>query len=145
MPSRPRQAARGIHLQDIGRFKSTVLDRPVASCSPRSRSLYLIQRSFPESRAIPISHLLIIGAIFVVLLLFAAAFVVQQVDTLKKIRAVRPKSLLEKFSTGSGALDTGKFREIVMSGGGGERAEGVQSLVKEGTSSAAPAGEHLEL
>ena len=88
---------------------------------------------------------MIIAAIFVVLLLFGAAFIVQQIDTLRKIQAVRPKSLLEKFSAGSGALDTGKFRKIVMSGGEGELAEGVHSLLKEGASSAAPGGNNLEL
>ena len=69
----------------------------------------------------------------------------QQVAALRKNQALKPKSLLEKFSAGGRGMDTDKFREIVMSGGERDSGEGVQSLLKEGAASAAPCGNNLEL
>ncbi len=75
-------------------------------------------------------NMLVIGAVFIVLLLIIAGFVSQQFSTAQKIQeSKRPKNLLEKMNTGIGALDTAKFRQIVMESGPDESGSQVESLL----------------
>ncbi len=63
-------------------------------------------------------NMLVIAAVFILLLLLIAGFVSQQFSTALKIKeSQRPKNLLEKMNTGIGALDTAKFRQIVIDSG----------------------------
>jgi len=71
----------------------------------------------------------IIFAIFLLLIIILAVFVTQQFQTAKKVVSQKPKSLLERMSSGGGALNTEKFRQIVMEGGPQELQDSVESLV----------------
>jgi len=76
--------------------------------------------------------MLIIAAVFILLLLIVAGFVSQQLNTAQRIKeSKRPKSLLEKMNRGIGALDTAKFRQIVMEGGPDELSGKVEALIDE--------------
>jgi tetratricopeptide (TPR) repeat protein len=78
------------------------------------------------------ANMLIVAVIFIVLLLIIAGFVSQQFSTAQKIvENKRPKSLLEKMNKGIGALDTDKFRQIVMEGGPDELSGQVEALIDE--------------
>lgn len=86
-------------------------------------------------------NLVIVAAIFVVILMIVAGFVSQQFSTAQQINeSKRPKSLLEKMNKGIGALDTDKFRQIVMEGGPDELSDQVESLVAEGDRTSASTG-----
>ena len=87
-------------------------------------------------------NILIIGAVFIVLMLIIAGFVSQQLNTAQKIKeSKRPKNLLEKMNTGIGALDTAKFRQIVMESGTDDIGGQVESLLDENDQAkAAPSG-----
>jgi tetratricopeptide (TPR) repeat protein len=77
-------------------------------------------------------NMLVIGAVFIVLLLIIAGFVSQQLNTAQKIKeSKRPKNLLEKMNKGIGALDTAKFRQIVMDSGPDAFGGQVESLLDE--------------
>ena len=77
-------------------------------------------------------NLMIIAAIFIVLLLIIAGFVSQQFTTAQQIQEnKRPKSLVEKMNRGIGAMDTDKFRQIVMEGGPDELSGQVEALIDE--------------
>ncbi|HUU30181.1 MAG TPA: hypothetical protein VM123_20445 [archaeon] len=65
----------------------------------------------------------IIAIVFFILIFIIAIFVAQQFYAAQQIRAKSPKTLIEKLSSkGLGALDTDKFKEIVLSGGSEEPA-----------------------
>ena len=72
-------------------------------------------------------NVIIVAGIFIVILVILAGFVAQQFFTVQKIKASRPKTLLEKMGGGVGAMDTNRFKEIVMSSGSEESQ--VESLV----------------
>ena len=72
-------------------------------------------------------NIIIIAGIFIVILVILAGFVAQQFFTVQKIKASRPKTLLEKMGGGVGAMDTNRFKEIVMSSGSEDSQ--VESLV----------------
>lgn len=66
-------------------------------------------------------NLLVVAAIFLFILFIIAVFITQQFYTVQQLRAKEPKSLIEKLAgRGIGALNTDKFKEIVLSGGGEE-------------------------
>ena len=91
-------------------------------------------------------NILIIAAIFIIIMLIAVGFIAQQFYNVQKLAASRPKTLIEKIaSKGVGALDTDKFKEIVMSAPT-ENVPGVESLIDKkedssGLSSTGKAGE----
>ena len=72
-------------------------------------------------------NLIIIAVIFIIIFAILAGFIAQQFYTVQKIKATRPKTLLEKMGGGAGALATDKFKAIVMSSG--PQASQVESLV----------------
>ncbi len=77
-------------------------------------------------------NMLVIAAIFIVLLLIIAGFVSQQFNTAQQIQEnKRPKNLLEKMNKGIGALDTAKFRRIVMDSAPDETGSQVEQLLGE--------------
>ena len=71
----------------------------------------------------------LIFTIFIIVIVIISVFIAQQFQTAKKISAQKPKTLLERMSAGGGALNTEKFRRIVMESGPQELQQGVQSLV----------------
>lgn len=83
------------------------------------------------------SQLLIVGIIFLAILLFFGIFISQQIYAIQKVRDARtPKSLMEKLSSkGIGALNTDKFREIVMSEGSDSGTESSVQPLFQGESS----------
>ena len=74
-------------------------------------------------------NVLIIAVIFIIILLVGIGFITQQFYAVQKVAASKPKTLIEKMaSSGLGALDTDKFKDIVMSAPS-ENAPGVESLI----------------
>ena len=64
---------------------------------------------------------LVVAAIFLFILFIIAVFITQQFYAVQQLRAKGSKSLIEKLAgKGIGALDTDKFKEIVLSSGGQE-------------------------
>jgi len=81
-------------------------------------------------------NLFVIGAIFFLLLFFIAIFIAQQFYNVQKVSEAKPKTLIEKLrARGIGALDTDKFKKIVMSSPS-EESTGVEPLVERDTLSA---------
>ena len=82
-------------------------------------------------------NVLIVAVIFAVILIIAVGFITQQFYAVQKVVASKPKTLIEKMSaSGLGALETDRFKEIVMSVPS-ENASGVESLIGESDSGSA--------
>ncbi len=88
-------------------------------------------------------NMLVIAAVFILLLLLIAGFVSQQFSTALKIKEnQRPKNLLEKMNSGIGALDTAKFRQIVIDSGPDESGVLTDTLLDQDSPGAGiPSGE----
>ena len=62
------------------------------------------------------TNILIVAAIFIIVLIVAVLFIAQQLYTIQKVVAARPKTLVEKMTSSSiGPLDNDRFKEIMMS------------------------------
>jgi len=82
-------------------------------------------------------NVLIIAVIFAIILIIAVGFIAQQFYAVQKVAASKPKTLIEKMSSsGLGALETDRFKEIVMSASS-ENSPGVESLLEESDSGSA--------
>ncbi|MBW7996194.1 MAG: hypothetical protein FVQ81_06420 [Candidatus Glassbacteria bacterium] len=88
-------------------------------------------------------NMIAIAAIFILILLIVAGFVSQQFAAAQQIKENKlPKSLLEKTNKGIGALDTGKFRQIVMASGPDELSDQVEHLIDESDRTSASTAEN---